>query len=90
MTRDLRGGTPDAPIVYSGNGSTRVPGIRSEGVDNIVIQGFVSDGADSTVRRSIERASPSPHTVRRTSASLSESTSTTSASGPSPGAMEQT
>jgi Right handed beta helix region len=41
------GGTPTAPIVYSGNGSTRVPGITAE-ADNVVIQGFVSDGADST------------------------------------------
>ena len=41
------GGRPDAPIVYSGDGRTRVPGIRAE-ADNVVIQGFVSDGADST------------------------------------------
>jgi Right handed beta helix region len=41
------GGRPDAPIVYSGDGDTRVPGIRAE-ADHIVIQGFVSDGADST------------------------------------------
>jgi Right handed beta helix region len=41
------GGTDGAPIVYSGNGSTRVPGITAE-ADNVVIQGFVSDGADST------------------------------------------
>jgi hypothetical protein len=41
------GGTPTAPIVYSGNGSTKVPGIHAE-ADNIVIQGFVSDGAEST------------------------------------------
>jgi hypothetical protein len=41
------GGTADAPIVYSGNGGTTVPGIRAE-ADNIVIQGFVSDGADDT------------------------------------------
>ena len=41
------GGTPDAPIVYSGDGRTRVPGIRAE-ADHVVIQGFVSDGADST------------------------------------------
>jgi hypothetical protein len=40
-------GTAAAPIVYSGNGSTRVPGITAE-ADNVVIQGFVSDGADST------------------------------------------
>jgi hypothetical protein len=41
------GGRPDAPIVYSGDGDTRVPGIRAQ-ADHIVIQGFVSDGADST------------------------------------------
>ena len=41
------GGTPGKPIVYSGDGTTRVPGIRSE-ADNVVIQGFVSSGADST------------------------------------------
>jgi hypothetical protein len=41
------GGTPEAPIVYSGDGATRVPGITVT-ADNVVIQGFVSDGADST------------------------------------------
>ncbi len=41
------GGTADAPITYSGDGDTRVPGIRAE-ADNIVIQGFVSDGASGT------------------------------------------
>jgi len=41
------GGTPDAPITYSGGGSTTVPGIRAD-ADNIVIQGFTSSGADST------------------------------------------
>ncbi len=41
------GGTPDAPITYSGDGNTRVPGIRAE-ADNIVIQGFHSDRAEST------------------------------------------
>lgn len=41
------GGTAGAPIVYSGDGRTRVPGIRAE-ADHVVIQGFVSDGADST------------------------------------------
>jgi hypothetical protein len=41
------GGTPDAPVVYSGDGTTRVPGITST-ADDVVIQGFVSDGADST------------------------------------------
>jgi Right handed beta helix region len=34
-------------VVYSGDGRTRVPGIRST-ADHVVIQGFVSDGADST------------------------------------------
>jgi Right handed beta helix region len=41
------GGTPEAPIVYAGGGEARVPGIRVE-ADNVVVQGFVSDGADST------------------------------------------
>ena len=41
------GGTQDAPIVYSGDGTTRVPGIRVN-ADNVVVQGFLSDGADST------------------------------------------
>ena len=41
------GGTPGAPIVYSGNGRTRVPGIVST-ADHVVIQGFVSVGAEST------------------------------------------
>lgn len=41
------GGTPGAPIVYSGDGSTEVPGITAT-ADHVVIQGFVSDGADST------------------------------------------
>jgi len=41
------GGTPDAPIVYSGDGSTEVPGITAT-ADDVVIQGFVSNGADST------------------------------------------
>jgi hypothetical protein len=41
-----KGGTATAPVVYSGNGSTRVPGITAN-ADNVVIQGFVSDGADS-------------------------------------------
>jgi hypothetical protein len=40
-------GTEDAPIVYSGDGSTRVPGITVT-ADHVVVQGFVSDGADST------------------------------------------
>jgi len=41
------GGTASAPITYSGNGDTQVPGIRAE-ADNIIIQGFVSDGAQDT------------------------------------------
>ena len=41
------GGTPEQPIVYSGNGDTRVPGIRVE-ADNVVVQGFISDEAKST------------------------------------------
>ena len=42
-----RGGTPEAPIIYAGGGSTTVPGIRVE-ADHVVVQGFISDGADST------------------------------------------
>ena len=41
------GGTPGDPIVYSGDGSTRVPGITAT-ADDVVVQGFMSDGADST------------------------------------------
>ena len=41
------GGTPGAPITYSGTGETTVPGIRAE-ADRIIIQGFVSDGAEDT------------------------------------------
>jgi hypothetical protein len=41
------GGTEDDPIVYSGDGTTTVPGIRVN-ADNVVVQGFVSDGAEST------------------------------------------
>lgn len=41
------GGTPDQPIVYSGNGDTRVPGIRVD-ADNVVVQGFISEEAEST------------------------------------------
>ena len=40
------GGTPEAPIVYAGGGDTEVPGITVE-ADNVVVQGFVSDGANS-------------------------------------------
>jgi Right handed beta helix region len=42
-----KGGQPDAPVVYKGTGSTKVPGIHVE-ADNVVIQGFVSEGAQST------------------------------------------
>jgi Right handed beta helix region len=42
-----RGGTPEAPITYAGGGSTTVPGIRIE-TDHVIVQGFISDGADST------------------------------------------
>jgi hypothetical protein len=41
------GGTEDDPIVYSGDGTTTVPGIRVN-ADHVVVQGFVSDGAEST------------------------------------------
>jgi hypothetical protein len=41
------GRTANAPIVYSGDGDTRVPGIRAQ-ADHVVIQGFVSDGAQDT------------------------------------------
>jgi hypothetical protein len=41
------GGTPEAPVVYRGDGQTVVPGIRAE-ADNIIIEGFISKGADST------------------------------------------
>ncbi|GAA5110777.1 right-handed parallel beta-helix repeat-containing protein [Pseudonocardia adelaidensis] len=39
-------GTPDAPVYYRGNG-TVVPGIRVN-ADNVVVEGFVSKGAEST------------------------------------------
>lgn len=39
-------GTQDAPVYYRGNGAV-VPGIRIE-ADNVVVEGFVSKGADST------------------------------------------
>jgi hypothetical protein len=39
-------GTPDAPVYYHGNG-TVVPGIRIN-ADNVVVEGFVSKGADGT------------------------------------------
>lgn len=38
------GGTPDAPITYSGQGTATVPGITAR-ADNIVLEGFVSKGA---------------------------------------------
>ena len=41
------GGTSDAPIVYSGGGSATVPGIDVS-ADNVVVQGFISSGAEST------------------------------------------
>jgi hypothetical protein len=40
------GGTPEAPITYRGNGAV-VPGIQVR-ADNVVVEGFVSRGADST------------------------------------------
>jgi hypothetical protein len=40
------GGMPDAPITYRGNGAV-VPGIQVR-ADNVVVEGFVSRGADST------------------------------------------
>ena len=40
-------GTTDAPIVYSGGGSATVPGIDVS-ADNVVVQGFISSGAEST------------------------------------------
>jgi hypothetical protein len=40
------GGTADAPVFYRGNGAV-VPGIRVQ-ADNVVVEGFVSKGADST------------------------------------------
>ena len=43
----VTGGTPEAPVVYSGGGSTTVPGITIK-ADNVVVQGFTSSGADST------------------------------------------
>jgi hypothetical protein len=41
------GGQPTAPIVYTGSGQTKVPGIRVK-ADNVVVQGFKSEDADST------------------------------------------
>ena len=38
------GGTPTAPVVYSGMGTATVPGITARG-DNIILEGFVSKGA---------------------------------------------
>jgi hypothetical protein len=43
---DIRqGGTATAPITYSGMGTATVPGITARG-DNIVLEGFVSKGAN--------------------------------------------
>jgi hypothetical protein len=43
---ELRGGgTPSAPVVYSGMDAATVPGITARG-DNIILEGFVSKGAD--------------------------------------------
>ncbi len=39
------GGTPTAPVIYSGMGTATVPGITARG-DNIVLEGFVSKGAN--------------------------------------------
>jgi hypothetical protein len=39
------GGTPDAPITYSGQGTATVPGITAR-TSHIVLEGFVSKGAD--------------------------------------------
>ena len=44
---EICSGLPEAPIVYTGNGQTTVPGIRVK-ADNVVIQGFKSEDADST------------------------------------------
>jgi hypothetical protein len=49
LDQELRistGGAPGAPVYYRGNGAV-VPGIRVE-ADNVVVEGFVSRGADST------------------------------------------
>jgi hypothetical protein len=40
-----QGGTPTAPVVYSGMGTATVPGITARG-SNIVLEGFVSRGAN--------------------------------------------
>ena len=40
------GGTPDQPVVYSGGGTATVGGIDVES-SNVVVQGFISDHADS-------------------------------------------
>ena len=40
------GGTPEQPVVYSGGGTTTVGGIDVE-ASNVVVQGFISDHADS-------------------------------------------
>jgi Right handed beta helix region len=38
------GGTPDAPIIYSGQGTATVPGVTAR-ASNVVLEGFVSKGA---------------------------------------------
>jgi hypothetical protein len=40
-----QGGTAAAPVTYSGQGAAVVPGITARG-DNIILEGFVSKGAD--------------------------------------------
>jgi Right handed beta helix region len=40
-----KGGTPDKPITYSGQGTATVPGITAR-TSHIVLEGFVSKGAD--------------------------------------------
>jgi hypothetical protein len=42
--RITQGGTPQAPLVYSGNGQTAVGGIEIK-ADNVVVQGFKMDKA---------------------------------------------
>ena len=51
------GGTPGAPIIYSGTGETTVPGIRAE-ADNIIIQGFVSAARKTPASGRPARTSP--------------------------------
>jgi hypothetical protein len=42
-----RGGTADAPVIYSGHNTATVPGITVR-ADNVVIEGFIATHADST------------------------------------------